>query len=334
MDTRCGPDSAAPAALPSPTASPGEARTPDLGDLTGQLLDNRYQMIQKVGEGGMCFVYLAQDTHSGEQVAIKLLLPALINDPTAMARLRREAALGGQLAHPNVCHIIRLGEASAGFDYIVMPFVAGELLRDRTMREGHLPLNVTAGFVRDMCAGLHAAHERGILHRDLKPENIMIVAGADGSERAVVMDFSLATALHMSPELQRLTATGLVVGTPEFMSPEQLRGMQLDPRSDIYSLAFIVFELLTGQLPFEGRTQHEVVIARLKGESIPIRTKRPDLNIPAAVEKVLTKALARDAEQRYTTAPEFGKAFSRAATTHESASGDGGRWTLSRILRR
>ena len=334
MDAPSGPADAAPADLqasPAPLAAPP---TSDGGDLTGVLLDNRYQVAEKVGEGGMCFVYLAQDTATGEKVAIKILLPALIKDSTAMARLRREAALGTQLAHPNVCHIIRLGETNAGFDYIVMPFVAGELLCERTMRAGPLPLNVTAGFVRDMCAGLHAAHALGILHRDLKPENIMIVAGPDGSDRAVVMDFSLATALHMNTETQKLTAVGIVVGTPEFMSPEQLRGLPLDPRSDIYSLAFIVYEALTGQLPFEGRTQQEVMIARLKAESIPIRTRRPDLDIPAAVETVLARALARDPHERYTTALEFGNAFSRAATGEEPAGESGGRGIMSRILRR
>jgi serine/threonine-protein kinase len=153
------------------------------------------------------------------------------------------------------------------------------------------------------------AHQVGIIHRDLKPENIMIVADTDGTEHAVVMDFSLATGPNALP----LTGVGLVVGTPEFMSPEQLRGLELDHRSDIYSLAFMVYEMLTGQLPFNARTQQEIMIARLKGESIPIRTKRPDLNLPEAVEHVLAKALASDSDRRYKSALEFGEAFSRAA---------------------
>jgi serine/threonine protein kinase len=302
----------------------------ELTDLTGQLLDNRYEIVRKVGEGGMCFVYRARDTATDEAVAIKILSPALIEDPTAMARLRREAELGTQLAHPNVCHIIRLGETAAGFDYLVMPFVDGELLCERIVRAGQLPLDVTAGFVRDMCAGLHVAHELGIIHRDLKPENVMIVARPDGSESAVVMDFSLATVIRMSPEMQQLTATGIVVGTPEFMSPEQLRGKPLDRRSDVYSLAFMVYEILTGQIPFDGQTQHEIMIGRLKGESIPIRARRPDLNIPVAIERVLARGLARDAEQRYATAPEFGAAFARAAAGEETSNSG----ILSRFLRR
>jgi serine/threonine-protein kinase len=323
---------AAPAVPRSPTPPFAGPRTVDFSKLTGQLLDNRYQVVKKVGEGGMSFVYLAQDTNTGEKVAIKILSPALIKDPTAMARLRREAALGGKLAHPNVCHIIRLGETTAGFVYIVMPFVQGELLCDRTVRVGHLPLDVTTGFVRDMCAGLHVAHELGIIHRDLKPENIMIVSRPDGSERAVVMDFGLAKERAMSPEVQKLTATGIVLGTPEFMSPEQLRGKQLDPRTDVYSLAIMVYEMLTGKLPFDGRTQQEIMIARLKGDPIPIRTKRPDLNIPVGVEKVLTKALARDAEARYAGTLEFGDAFTRAAAGEDVQEGGGG--IMSRFLKR
>ena len=306
--------------------------TVDFSKLSGQLLDNRYQVARKIGEGGMSFVYLAQDTNTGEKVAIKILSPALIKDENAMARLRREAALGGRLAHPNVCHIIRLGETPTGLVYIVMPFIQGELLCDRTVRFGHLPLDVTAGFVRDMSAGLHVAHELGIIHRDLKPENIMIVARPDGTERAVVMDFGLAKERQVSPEVQKLTATGIVLGTPEFMSPEQLRGKPLDPRTDVYSLAIMTFEMLTGKLPFEGRSQQEIMIARLKGEPIPIRSLRPDLNFPAAVEKVLLKALARDAEQRFGTTLEFGDAFTRAAAG-EDPGGEGG-GMLGRILRR
>ncbi len=306
--------STVPNARVAPTASTAESPTADANQLTGRLLDDRYRMLRKIGEGGMCVVYLAEDTTSGERVAIKVLLPTLMADSTSMARLRREAALAGQLAHPNVCHIIRLGESPDGFDYAVMPFVQGELLCDRVARAGHLPLKVTAGFARDICAGLSLAHRLGIIHRDLKPENIMIVAGPDQAERAVVIDFSLATAA----DVQALTTPGLVVGTPEFMSPEQLRGQEVDTRSDIYSLAFMVYEMLTGRLPFEGSTQQEIMIARLRGSSIPIRARRPDLDIPAPVERVLARGLAHDADERYETVEAFGAALSSAAAGKDS----------------
>ena len=289
--------------------SVAETRTVEPPELTGRLLDERYQIIKKLGEGGMCVVYLANDRETGQQVAIKVLLPRLMADAVSMARLRREADLGSKLAHRNVCHNIRLVESPDGFDFVVMSFVQGDLLCERVVRAGQVPLGVVAGYVRDMCAGLAVAHALGIIHRDLKPENIMVVTDADDAERAVVMDFSLATA----PDVPTLTAPGLVVGTPEFMSPEQLRGATIDTRSDIYSLAFMVYELLTGKLPFDGRTQHEIMIARLKGASIPIRTRRPDLDLPVPVEQVLARALSPRARDRYPTVEQFGTAFSRAA---------------------
>jgi serine/threonine-protein kinase len=287
-----------------------ELRASEAGDLAGRLLDGRYQVAKKVGEGGMCVVYLAKDQTNGDRVAVKILLPALMADSTSMHRLRREAALASKLEHPNVCHILRIGESLDGFDYVVMPFLEGDLLCDRIVRAGQLELGLVARFVRDMCAGLGLAHRLGVIHRDLKPENIMVVRAPDGTERAVVMDFSLATARNVPA----LTTPGLVVGTPEFMSPEQLRGQEIDSRSDVYSLALMVYEMLTGQLPFEGQTQHDIMIARLKGALTPIRRKRPDLPISVSVERVLNRALAQDAAKRYPTVEKFGAAFSRAAS--------------------
>jgi eukaryotic-like serine/threonine-protein kinase len=298
-----------------PSANPPDAPEPasDALQMAGRLLDHRYHILEKIGEGGMSAVYLADDVETGEQVAVKVLVPELSADPVAMARLRREAEFGAKLEHPNICHIIRLGESSTGIVYVVMPLVRGDALRDRALQLGQLPLDITARFVRDIAAGLHLAHESGIVHRDLKAENIMIVADAEGSERAVVLDFGLAIARHLGPGSPKLTRTGMVVGTPDFMSPEQIRGKPVDRRSDIYSLAFMVYELLTGQLPVDGTTLREVAVARLKGELIPISTRRPDLNIPAAVDKVLSRALAVDPGERYATAMEFAEAFERAA---------------------
>jgi serine/threonine protein kinase len=299
----------------------------NLANLAGLTLDDRYRIESKVGEGGMSFVYRATDLESEEACAIKVLSPALARDTTSMARLRREAHVGARLVHPNVCHIRKLGQTTDGLVYVVMPFVDGEVLADRTYRAGQLTLGEVVPFVRQIAAGLQAAHDLGIVHRDLKPENIMICrAGANGSERAVVMDFGLAKERPAGPELEKLTATGIVLGTPEFMSPEQLRGKPLDGRSDVYSLALMTYEMLTGKLPFEGKTQQELMIARLRNEPIPIRRLRPDLDISAAVERVLLKGMARDVEQRYRRAPEFADALASAATSR----GSGG---ASRIMR-
>jgi eukaryotic-like serine/threonine-protein kinase len=282
-------------------------------NLVGQLLDGRYQVERKIGEGGMSFVYLAKDVATRDQYAIKVLSASLSRDQNAMARLKREASLGMRLAHVNVCHIIRLGETQDGLVYVVMPFVEGEILSDRNNRKGTLPLDEVVRFVRDIAAGLHVAHELKIVHRDLKPENVMICKGADGTERAVVMDFGLAKERRADAELQKLTATGIILGTPEFMSPEQLRGKPLDARTDVYSLSLMTFEMLTGKLPFAGRTQQEMMIARLRNEPTPLRQAQPDLEFPEAMERVLLKAMSRDPDSRHSSAPDFAEALAQAA---------------------
>jgi serine/threonine-protein kinase len=281
-------------------------------NLTDQVLDGRYRIVRKVGEGGMSFVYLASDIATQEQYAIKVLSAALSSDENAMARLRREASLGMRLAHPNVCHIIRLGETQDGLVYVVMPFVEGEVLSDRNNRLGTLPIAEVVRHVHDIAAGLHVAHELKIVHRDLKPENVMICKQPGGGERAVVMDFGLAKERRADAELQKLTATGIILGTPEFMSPEQLRGRPLDPRTDVYSLSLMTYEMLTAKLPFSGRTQQEMMIARLRSEPVPLRQAAPSLGLEA-VERVLGKAMQRDPNDRYQTAPEFATALAAAA---------------------
>jgi len=281
-------------------------------NMVGHVIEGRYRVVKKLGEGGMSFVYLGHDVSSDTRYAIKILSPALSQDPNAMARLRREASLGMRLAHPNVCHIVRLGETEE-LVYVVMPYVDGEILADRTHRMGHISLDDTVRWVNEIAAGLQVAHDLKIVHRDLKPENIMVCKGNDGHEHAVVMDFGLAKERKAAGELAKLTATGIILGTPEFMSPEQLRGKPLDARTDIYSLALMTYEMLTGKLPFEGRTQQETMIARLRAEPTPIRQKRPDLNFSEGVEQVLLKGMARNAEDRYETAPQFAEALAAAA---------------------
>jgi serine/threonine protein kinase len=298
-------------------------------NLAGQVLDGRYQVEKKIGEGGMSFVYLAHDVATGEQYAIKVLSAALSRDQNAMARLKREASLGMRLAHANVCHIIRLGETPDGLVYVVMPFVKGEVLSDRNSRLGTLPLPEVTSFVRDIAAGLHVAHELRIVHRDLKPENVMIRRDADGTERAVVMDFGLAKERRADAELQKLTATGIILGTPEFMSPEQLRGRPLDARTDVYSLSLMTFEMLTGRLPFTGRTQQEMMIARLRSEPTPLRQARPDLDLPETVERVLLKGMGREPDTRHPSAPEFASALAQAASGQAEESG-----IFSRLFKR
>ena len=314
-----GPRSTGASAVPT-TPKPASG-PPSQASMAGRVLDERYRIERKVGEGGMSFVYLAHDLETNERVAIKILSPALSADRNSLARLRREASLAGRLAHPNVCHIIRLGETDTGMVYVVMPFVEGELLCDRTHRLGHIPLPDVVHFVRDIAAGLQVAHQLRIIHRDLKPENVMLCREPGGAERAVVMDFGLAKDRRAGPDAEKLTATGIVLGTPEFMSPEQLRGRPLDPRTDVYSLALMTFEMLTGKLPFEGRSQQELMLARLRSDPIPLRKLRPELEYPPDVERVLLKGMAKDLNDRFATAPDFAEALARAASGDDTELG-------------
>jgi serine/threonine protein kinase len=304
--TPVAPQESRPTAARAGGPTPGPSK-PVLNhsNMAGQVLDGRYAIVKKVGEGGMSFVYLAHDVSTNERYAIKILSPALSKDENSMARLRREASLGIRLVHPNVCNIVRLGETEDGLVYVVMPYVEGEILADLNHKLGVIPLPTAVEWVVQVAEGLHVAHELKIVHRDLKPENIMICKKPDGVQYAVVMDFGLAKERKAGGELEKLTATGIILGTPEFMSPEQLRGKPLDARTDIYSLSLMMYEMLTGKLPFEGRTQQEMMIARLRNDPIPLRQRRPGMDFPAGIEKVLTKAMARNADERYATTLEF-----------------------------
>jgi len=330
-----------PAAPPAPKASGGSGtgvRTPlppgktgldRASSLSNQILDARYQVLKKLGEGGMSYVYLAKEISTGDTVAIKVLSPRLASDKSSVERLRREAGLAMRLDHPNVCRILRLGESEDGLIYLVMPFLKGELLSDREVRGGPMDMTLGVTLLKQMCAGLHHAHELQIIHRDLKPENVMLVpdddGGGGGVERAVVMDFGLAKERRADPAIAKLTATGIILGTPEFMSPEQIRGKPLDARSDIYALGIVAFEMFTGKLPFQGRNAQEMMIARLRSQPIAIRSLRSD--VPDAVEKALAKALQTNPDDRFTTAIEFAEALTGSAP----ASGGGGGGFLGKL---
>ena len=278
------------------------------GALKDEIIDGTYKVLEQLGEGGMSYVYQAREINTGEMVAVKVLTPKLLADDTAMQRLRREAGLAMRLNHPNVCRILRLGETETGLIYLVMPYLNGEMLSDKEARVGPMTLEMGMPFLVQICEGLHHAHSLQIIHRDLKPENIMIVSD-EGSERAVVMDFGLAKD-RGSSSLKKLTATGIVLGTPEFMSPEQVRGQDIDARSDVYALGILAFEMFTGKLPFEGRSAQEMMIARLRGKALPLRQHRPDL--PSKLEKVLMKSMDTNPDKRYPSTKEFGIALAES----------------------
>jgi serine/threonine-protein kinase len=277
------------------------------GQLTDQLLDQRYQIRRKLGEGGMAFVYEAHDMSTGDVVAVKVLSPKLSKDTSSVERLRREAGLAMRLEHPNALKILRLQETEDGLIYLVMPYLKGQLLSDMEVKRGPMPPAEGVDILVQCCAGLHHAHKLNIVHRDLKPENIMMVKDENDLDQAVVMDFGLAKENRAGPGVAKLTATGIILGTPEFMSPEQIRGKPLDARSDVYALGIVGFEMFTGKLPFKGRTPQEMMIARLRGKPIPVRSVLPDF--PKKLETVIMKSLESEPDNRYATALEFGKAL-------------------------
>jgi serine/threonine protein kinase len=286
-----------------------------LASLTGQVLDQRYHITRKLGEGGMSYVYQAQEIDTGRPVAVKILIPRLSRDPASVERLRREATIATRLNHPNVCPILRLGETADHLIYLVMPFLEGEPLSEHETRRGPFPVAEGIPLLVQMCEGLGHAHDLQIIHRDLKPENVMLVpdAGVPTGFRAVVMDFGLAKERRAGPDVVKLTATGIVLGTPEFMSPEQIRGKPLDGRSDVYALGILAFEMFTGQLPFTGKSAQETMIARLRGAPLSLREVKADL--PAKLETVITKALSVNATERHGSMAELAHAFEASAST-------------------
>jgi serine/threonine protein kinase len=295
---------------PDPALEPADEPADPLSTrLTGQTLGGRYCIARRLGQGGMADVYLARDLERGGEVAVKVLLPQLIGDPAAVERLRREAVIAMRLDHPNVCAILGVGETPELPIYLVMPYLAGEPLALREARLGPLSVDEGIPLLRQICRGLEHAHGLQILHRDLKPENVMLVPDSDVAEgvRAVLMDFGLAKVLRDEPGLARLTRTGLVLGTPEFMSPEQVLGRSLDGRSDLYALGVLAFEMFTGRVPFEGKSPQEIALARLKGQPLRLRTLRPEL--PERLEYVIGRALAQGPGDRFQSMAELSAAF-------------------------
>ncbi len=274
-------------------------------DLVGSIVAERYRITKKLGEGGMGAVYLGEHVKMGRMSAIKVISKSLAQDHDAIARFNREAANAARINHPNVCAIYDFGETDDGVIYLAMEFIEGEALTDLVNREGALSPKRAADIARQTAEALTAAHEFGIVHRDLKPDNIMIAKNRDGSELAKVVDFGIAKAAG-GDEKQNVTKTGLVVGTPEYMSPEQLSGDQVDGRSDIYSLALVFFRMLTGTLPFQAETAQEVMIKRLTDEPLTLADAVPGTDFPSALQQVMDHALQRMPSDRYASAHQFG----------------------------
>ncbi|HXM37978.1 MAG TPA: serine/threonine-protein kinase [Gemmatimonadales bacterium] len=274
-------------------------------NLVGQVVADRYHVVKKLGEGGMGQVYLAEHVKMGRRSAIKVMNPSMVHDPDAVARFNREASNASRITHPNVCAIYDFGETPDGLIYLAMEFIEGEPLTDLLERDGALPVPRAASIFQQTADALQAAHDLGIVHRDLKPDNIMLTRRKGGGDTVKVVDFGIAKAVGGDQPGQQVTKTGLVVGTPEFMSPEQLSGDALDGRSDLYSLALVFYRMLSGKLPFEATTVQETMIKRLTDEPMKLAESRPDVSFPPGLQAVLDTALARSPIDRYQTVAKF-----------------------------
>jgi serine/threonine-protein kinase len=280
------------------------------GDLVGSIVADRYHVLRKLGEGGMGQVYLAEHVKMGRKSALKVMNPAMVKDADAISRFNREAANASHINHPNVADVYDFGETSDGITYLAMEFVDGPPLTKLIEDEGPMSPGRAALIVRQTADALAVAHDMGIVHRDLKPDNIMIARSRDGNDVVKVVDFGIAKAADNAA--QKVTKTGLVVGTPVYMSPEQLAGDKLDGRSDIYALALVAFNMLTGRLPFPADTVQESMIMRLTESPRKLAEMRPEVAWSVDVQACLDKALQRDVNARYATATEFGRSLSRA----------------------
>jgi len=269
-----------------------------LQQLTTALAD-RYRIVREIGRGGMAAVYLADDPKHHRQVAIKVF-NADLAEVLGKDRFLREIELTAGLAHPHILPLYDSGVAD-GFAYYVMPFVEGKTLREHLAEKGRLPLDEALGIIKGVTDALAFAHRKGIIHRDIKPENVLLQGG-----HALVADFGIARALSLAGDVA-LTQTGMIVGTPSYMSPEQTVGdSTVDARSDIYSLACLLFEALTGSPPFKGGTAADVARRRLTEAAPRLGTSAA---IPAAIDEAVAKALARDPKDRFSTAEEFASAL-------------------------
>ena len=282
-----------------------ESRKSPQDPLVGLTLDSKYQLLERLGAGGMGSVYRARRLHIGDEVAVKLLSRDLTRDQNAIERFRREARSAAMIRHPNVVSIHDFNEADEdnGEAYIVMELVKGESLRKLLEREGRLSSERAASLMRDVCAGVGVAHRQGLLHRDLKPDNIIVSSGSQPGEleSAKVVDFGLAKARDAA-NVSALTQTGALLGTLYYMSPEQCRAEELDARTDVYSLGAIVYEMLSGRPPFTGGNPVGLIAKHLNER--PADFAR-NLGIPPVMAQVCFRALAKDREQRQADANMF-----------------------------
>jgi beta-lactam-binding protein with PASTA domain len=269
--------------------------------LINTLFDGRYRVLRRLGRGGMADVYLAEDEELGRRVAIKILNERHAADDQFVERFRREATNAAGLSHPNIVSIYDRGEAEGTY-YIAMEYLEGSTLKEIVVERGPLPIDEAIGFARDVLEALRFAHRKGLVHRDIKPHNVM----CDADRRVKVTDFGIARA-----GASQMTEAGSIIGTAQYLSPEQARGGVIDHRSDLYSVGVVLYELLTGTVPFTGDTPVEIAMKHLSTAPEPPSARRPE--VPGALDQIVLRALAKDPDERYQTAEEMDAELARVS---------------------
>ncbi|HEU4404794.1 MAG TPA: protein kinase [Polyangiaceae bacterium] len=287
-----------PSAPPPPPSAPPES---ERRDLIGRILEDKYRPTAVLGEGGMGTVYEAEHLLIGRRVALKVLHPAHAQRRDAVWRFRHEARVAGSIGHPNICEIYDVGQLDDGSPFLVMERLHGETLADRIERETELPFLDVIDVTLQVLSALVTAHDKGIIHRDIKPENIFLSERPGFAPTAKLLDFGISKAV--ADEDLHLTRTGMVMGTPYYMAPEQARGEVIDARIDLYAVGAVLYESLTGQRPFAASNYSALLRLILFEEPRPLRALRPSL--PEPFDHVVGRALAKDREHRFQSAQEF-----------------------------
>jgi serine/threonine protein kinase len=288
----------------------GEGAGPS-DSMIGRVLDAKYELLARLGSGATGTVYRARRLHIGDEVAVKVLSSDYVLAESALERFRREARSAAMIRHPNVVTIHDFGESKPGEPaYIVMELVRGISLRELLQREGRLRPERAVALMNDICAGVGIAHQQGVVHRDLKPDNIIVSEPQyeEDHETAKVVDFGVAKLRDTTAEF-RLTKTGALIGTPFYMSPEQLHGQPLDARSDVYSLGAMLYEMLAGTPPFNATSLPELITKQLNSEPPSFD---PLLNVPVALESCCRQAMAKTPAERPADARVFGRELQSA----------------------
>jgi eukaryotic-like serine/threonine-protein kinase len=291
--------------------------------MVGQLIGGRYRITGVLGEGGMGVVYVGEQQMGStvRKVAVKTLHAHLSKDPSVLARFHRECGTVAQLEHPNTIKFYDFGATPDGTLYIAMEFVNGKALSDAISEGGPFPPERVLKIMRQVCGALDEAHDQGIVHRDLKPENVILTPLAGEADFVKVLDFGIAARSESADakKEQKLTQQGMVLGTPPYMSPEQFTGKALDRRSDIYSLAVVSYEMLTGKLPFDADTPWQWATQHMTAQPTPFEAAAPNAAIPESMRTAILRGLSKDPAARQATAKEFFSQLSsgRGLTTGE-----------------